>query len=161
MHRTSARTATSLITSASLALALATDACQLQGKCEYNPDPKAGALYSVRYYCDGSPPTSDAGACAARLVDDYTWMSHPLSGGLDYGAQRDWRLSLKDGAGREIKGTVYEVIPYIASSLNGEATQWVVAPGNLAEITTSGHTVTVHNDTCAEYFLRVVVRAAP
>lgn len=143
----------STIAAVAAVLALAAGACQLQGKCEYITDP--GLVDAGR----GSLQTY----CCGHLLDPYTWESTPITQGLPYGAQHEWELHA-----RGLSGRIYEVVPYIAAALppdpTKEAVQWVVAPGNLAEIKIINGAepiILVHNDTCAEYYLRVVVRAAP
>lgn len=144
-------------------LGWASGACQLKGTCEYVDDPKSPS-YSISQYCDGS---NSATPCEAQIsADGTTWISHPLERGVAYGAQRDWWMHLRDKNGRALRvGDVYEVIPYISATPPGGETQWVIAPGNLAEIRVAGNggdpIVKVHNDSCAEYFLRVVVHVTP
>jgi hypothetical protein len=143
---------------AAFSLVGATD-CQIQGKCEYVDDPSLvdAGKGSLKSYCFAGDPT-----CHGRLIDPNTWESSPITEGLLYGAQRVWDLHP-----RGIQGRIYEVVPYIAASIpdpKNDATQWVIAPGNLAEVKIVNDPndpfVRVHNDTCAEYYLRVVVRAA-
>lgn len=101
----------------------------------------------------------DAGE--GRLVDENTWESNPADGRwLDFPHERLWELDLHDLGDREPR----LVIPYLSGNPTPNQTNdtSVIATGNIAEI--SGQTkgrVFVHNGTCADYFLRVVVVAGP
>ena len=63
-----------------------------------------------------------------------------------------------------LQGKVYQYDAWIAPEANptGSGGQFAYAGGNLAEWTSPDATsVTIHNDTCADYFLYVVVHASP
>lgn len=101
----------------------------------------------------------DAGE--GRLVDENTWESNPAEGRwLPFPHQRLWEFDLHELGDREPR----VVIPYLSGNPEPNRTNdtSVIATGNIAEI--SGQTkgrVFIHNGTCADYFLRIVVVAAP
>jgi hypothetical protein len=118
-------------------------------------------------------------------LDEWTWESGPIlqhtddDNWLEFPGQRFVQL-FPNGKDRDIgagpfPGPYDEVLAYVSSDpeANAVGNNWTLASGNLAEITvhepepyndagTGDHDwfVTVHNDTCAPYYLRVVVRRA-
>jgi hypothetical protein len=97
-----------------------------------------------------------------RMLDPDTWESNPLDGQwLDFPGQRTWVLEMRGLGGRIPEKTA---IPYISASGFPAATgsNFTVASGNLAELTFAGPgRLVVRNGVCSDYFLRVVVEAAP
>ncbi len=129
-------------------IALLSSACTVQGVCD-----------STRIeYCNAADVS-----CQGRLVDAYTWESNPIgSGWLPYRGRREYVFTFRDktDGNRKIAGEVYEIVPYVASVPTGSDA--VIASGNLAVQTPLGNgQILILNETCADYFLRVVVRAAP
>lgn len=111
--------------------------------------------------CDGLTGTFGANAGEGELLDDNTWESSPVDGTwIDFSRQRAWIFNLHALGNR--KPDI--VTAYVSAQQNpfNEGGQFAQAAGNLAEIwgATNG-TVTVHNGTCADYFVRVVVQSAP
>jgi hypothetical protein len=115
-----------------------------------------GAAGCFTNACDGDFQAYAGGA----LVDGSTWASTPLSGAwLAFPAKRTWRFDTS-ALGRMPS----EVLVWVSTvpTPNEGASSFTLASGNLALV--SGVTPTelfVTNDTCAEMFVRVVVRAAP
>jgi hypothetical protein len=121
---------------------------------------------------DAAPPegtTYGAELPFEHAVDETTWESVPIDGTyLDFPGQRVYVFAPfldKTPSGQPFTGPYTNIVAYVSAdpqpSLNGS--NFTIASGNLAEVvgvTTGGFAV--HNDTCAEYYLRVVAtRAAP
>jgi hypothetical protein len=148
--------------------------CQLQGSCAPSREWYDGQLAATTL--------SDVHAAVpdgAGVVDETTWESGPIdSTWLDYPGQRaDFLFPNGVGSPPEkgpFPGPYTNVIVYVSPNpdANGLGSNWTFASGNLGEVTVhppdttpGGETdwfVAVVNDTCAGYYLRVVVsRAAP
>ncbi len=112
--------------------------------------------------CEGDFVVYGRNANEGRLLNADTWESTPIDGPwLDFRAQRVYVFDLHDlGVDRlpEI------VTPYVSAQKDPlhEGGNFTVAAGNLTEISGAERgKVTLKNDTCADYFLRVVVQATP
>lgn len=112
--------------------------------------------------CDGDVLVWGRNAGEGRLLSADLYESSPIDGvWLDFPKQRAWIFDLHDLGDR-----VPQVItPYVSAQADPNhepGGNFAVAAGNLAEISgvTKGQVV-VHNGTCADYFLRVTVQAAP
>ena len=121
--------------------------------------------------CTGSVANYGQTPGEGRLLDPDSWESNAqVSNWLDYSHQRSWYIYLPMFQGREI-GQVYTYIspdPNPNVREDGKYKQYTLASGNLAEITIfdsgqPGKTpfIQVHNDTCADYFARIVITAYP
>lgn len=136
------------------ALATTPAACFPQGQCSAS---------SVEYCAPGDT------SCAGHLVDPYTWQSGPIDASwLDYAHQRYLLMHFRDGVTNQmLQGRPYDFEAWIAPEADASAPggQFAQASGNLAEWSWSAGpdstSITVHNDTCADYFIYVVVRSAP
>lgn len=95
------------------------------------------------------------------MVDANTWESTPLDADwIPFTRQRVVFVQMNGLAGR----TPSVILPYVSADKNPIRTgsNWVIAPGNLAEQSGAGPgSITVRNNTCADYFLRLVVTAPP
>lgn len=95
-----------------------------------------------------------------QLVDDNTWQSGPVDGlWLPFPKQQTYYFDLHE-LGVDRLPTL--VIPYVSAQANPlqEGGNYTIAGGNLAEISGADRgRVTIHNGTCADYFLRVLVQA--
>lgn len=94
-----------------------------------------------------------------HMVGPDTWESGPFDGEwLAYPGQRKVALTIPEAAGR----TILSVEPYVSVGsrpfLRGD--DYTVASGDLAKITWDGR-INLQNATCADFYLRVVVRYAP
>ena len=111
--------------------------------------------------CDGTfVSTAELPEDAAKggLLDENTWQSSPIDG--------EWiafphqiRLELRHPLGRQ----PYEVLIWISAQKNPlEASNFTLAGGDSATVfrVLPGN-VAIQNGTCADYFVRVVLRAAP
>jgi hypothetical protein len=127
-------------------------ACLEQGRCEFNS----------REMCTSSPDGA-VEPCRGHLIDDRTWELVPMQGEdwVEFPAQRNWIIPLRDvKTGQRLEGKVVEVNTWIATE---KSPFWqTTSGGNLSEYGVQyGPDVTrlqVHNDTCAPYYLRVLVR---
>jgi hypothetical protein len=127
-------------------------ACLEQGRCEWND-------------AEMCTTSADGGVqpCRGRILDDKTWELVPMQGEewVEFPAQRNWIIPLRDAkTGKKLEGEVIEVNTWIATE---KKPFWqTISGGNLSEYGPQyGPDVTriqVHNDTCAPYFLRVLVR---
>lgn len=108
-------------------------------------------------------------ATHGELTSPDTWESNPPnSGWLNFSHKRTFNVHLYGLEGRDIQ----QVLPYISpdsvpKSDYGQS-QYTLASGNLAEIQNLGTnipgippTVRILNDTCADYYLRLLVIATP
>jgi hypothetical protein len=102
--------------------------------------------------------------CHGRWVAPDTWESNPIdSHWIPYPAERTVVFHLRDPkTGVEIPDSaIYEIRAYIASASNG--VDGTLASGLLSEVSTfctdstGQRRACALNDTCAEYFLRVIV----
>ena len=111
--------------------------------------------------CDGEVTTYGRNAGEGRLFAADKWESGPIDGvWLDFPKQRAWIFDLHELGGR----TPTVVTPYVSAQADPvhDFGNFTVAAGNLAEISAvAPDQVVIHNGTCADYFLRVVVEAAP
>jgi len=127
--------------------AMSSSACTVAGAC----------AYTAKNYCS----TPSDFPCEGQLVDTHTWESTSPNGTwLPYPGERGYYLQLPV----ELSPDVYEVIVYISTSAHPgpDGTQFTMAGGNLSVIKIlSGAKVYVQNDTCGDYFVRVVVHFQP
>ena len=111
--------------------------------------------------CDGSVAVYGHDPGEGRLLSADLWESSPVDGiWLDFPKQRAWIFDLHDLGDR-----VPQVItPYVSAQADPvhEGGNFTIAAGNLAEISgVQNNQVVIHNGTCADYFLRLTVEAAP
>ena len=126
----------------------------------------SGAVVAIAgcygHNCDGDVVNYGRGADEGRLLDANTWESSPIDGRwLDFPKQRAWVFDLHELGDR----APALVLPYVsaqADPLHEGGSNFTLGSGNLTEISGAdkGH-VTIHNGTCADYYLRLVVVAAP
>lgn len=124
----------------------------------------AGAALAPGCYgrnCEGEVTEYGLGPSEGRMLDETTWESSPLDGQwLPFPQQRIWIFDIAAIGDRSPEA----VIPYVSAQQNpiAEGGNFTIAAGNLAEVSaaTRGRVV-VKNGTCADYFLRVWVKAAP
>ncbi len=111
--------------------------------------------------CDGSFVRYGADQGQGALTSPTTWESSSFEGTwLDFSHQRTISFDLQAQIGPR---RIVSVTPYIAASENPAGRSGsTIASGNLAVIgVASPGTFTVHNDTCADYFVRVVAELEP
>jgi len=111
--------------------------------------------------CEGDVATYGALAGEGRMIDETTWESSPPDGTwLPFPRQRFYRFELGALGGR----TPVKVLPYVSSDPQPNRTgrDQTVASGNLTLIYNLGpNRVDVKNDSCSDYFLRLVVDVPP
>ena len=120
--------------------------------------------------CD-DPPLNVIGVDQKHVIDfidPNTWESSPIDGTwIDYGHRQNIFLYFGgvDDAGLPTHPPVEEVLVYISSDKNPVSahTNFGLVGGNGAELTydEGGAGVHILNNTCAEYYARIVVRFAP
>ncbi len=142
----------SLVAGAAALLSTATPACLPAGKCD--------ASWSE--YC------LDAGGnCQGHLIDAYTWESGPIDGDfMEFPHERNWFMHLRDGrtgaliAGRNIGDITVQLSAVQRPS--DPYQRFAEASGNLTQIHLDGdQALDALNDTCADYFVRVLVHNVP
>jgi hypothetical protein len=112
--------------------------------------------------CDGTVLVYGHNPGEGRLLGPDLWESSPIDGvWLDFPKQRAWIFDLHDLGDR-----VPEVItPYISAQADPQhevGGNFTIGAGNLAQISgVTNDQVVVQNGTCADYFLRLTVQAAP
>ena len=114
------------------------------------------------HICDGDVQVFGRNPGEGRLFTADKWESGAIDGAwLPFPKQRAWIFDLHELGGR----TPVVVTPYVSAQADPDheaGGNFTIAAGNLAEISaTNPDQVVVHNGTCADYFLRVVVEAAP
>ena len=96
-----------------------------------------------------------------RLASPDIWESNANDGQwLDFPHERTYQIDLHElGVDR----VPVLVIPYVSAQANplAEGGNSTIAAGNLTVITVDRGHVSLRNDTCANYYLRVVVQASP
>lgn len=124
----------------------------------------AGAALAPGCYghnCDGEFVQFGATPGQGRLLNADTWESNPVDGAwLPFPKQRIYQFDLRELGNRPPQ----IIIPYLSAQSDPlhEGGNFTIGGGNLTELSgaTNGF-LTVKNGTCADYFLRVVVQAAP
>jgi hypothetical protein len=113
--------------------------------------------------CDPTSGAYGAAAGEGALVDANTWETTPARDvpWLFFGPERLWTFDLRSLAGPR---DVVNVEPYVSESEHPweSGQNFAVAGGNLAEFRIAEPGVLeVRNNTCATYYLRLVVELAP
>ncbi|WP_394831834.1 hypothetical protein LVJ94_35495 [Pendulispora rubella] len=121
--------------------------------------------------CVGSAGPFGENEGEGKLIDANTWESNSQSSEwLSYSPQRSWFIRARGFEGRDISKVSVYISPDKAPNVReeGKYKQYTLASGNLAEITVLDNgipgvtpLIQVHNDTCADYFTRVVIEAYP
>lgn len=111
--------------------------------------------------CEGTVEYFGRNPGEGALVNADTWESSPVgTRWLNFPRQRVWDFELRELGDREPR----TIVPYVSASPNPAESgdNFVIGAGNLVELSGArkGH-VTVKNGTCADYYLRLVVVAAP
>jgi len=111
--------------------------------------------------CSGELKTYGVNAGEGRMVDENTWESNAIDGKwLAFPRARQYVFDLHELGDRQ--PTI--VIPYLATAEEPIrlGTNFTIGGGNLSEILgVTRSSVAIRNGTCSDYFLRLVVIAAP
>ncbi len=111
--------------------------------------------------CEGETAAYGRVPGEGRMVAPDAWESNPIDGKwLPFPRQRSWVFEMRDLGQR----TPYLPEVFISGNENPSAENgnFTLAGGNLAEVSSVGPgRMTVKNDTCADYFVRVVAHAPP
>jgi len=120
--------------------------------------------------CAGDDCNSDTqtfAACGGEPVGPDEWESAPIAGTpyLDFHGERTWIFNPSGWVGARQPVTVTAYLSLVQQPNADGGSGFANASGNLAEYTVlpvaGGWQVQVLNDTCAQYYLRVVVDYAP
>jgi hypothetical protein len=118
-----------------------TPACQdracLGGTADYGARPGEGNLIT--------PDLWETTAAEAK------WVRYP--------AQQVWFIHPQGMAQRHYSRITVYISPVEEPNTGGQ--QYTIASGNVAVVTQLGDMIVVHNDTCADFFFRVVAEAYP
>ena len=112
--------------------------------------------------CDGNALVFGHNPGEGRMLSADLWESNPVDGiWLDFPRQRAWIFDL-----HELGDRIPQVItPYVSAQtdpLHEPGGNFTIGAGNIAQISAvTTNQVVVQNGTCADYFLRVTVQAAP
>jgi hypothetical protein len=123
------------------------------------------ALFAPGCYgrnCEGDLITFGADTAQGRMIDENTWESSPMDGEwLAFPRQRYYVFSIPQLGGR----IPSEPIGYVsAQQTPGKAFggNFTIGSGNLVEFTNPlPNRIDVINDTCSDYFIRIVVKVPP
>jgi hypothetical protein len=111
--------------------------------------------------CDGDSITWGRNPGEGRLIDADNWESSPIDGDwIPFTRQRVVFFEMRDLGDR----IPYQIIPYISAEPNPvhDNGNWTLGSGNLAEHSGAGPgTIAIKNDTCADYFIRIVATVPP
>jgi hypothetical protein len=111
--------------------------------------------------CDGDLLVFGRVPGEGQLVDANTWQSSPIDQAwLPFPKQRTWIFELRE-LGDRVPAVPLAYVSAESDPLHSAA-GFTLGAGNIAELSGAekGRLV-VHNGTCADYYLRVVVEAAP
>jgi hypothetical protein len=139
------------------AATLAIVACFPQNQCQAQPGE----------YC-----ASAGGTCKGHVIDATHWESGPMTGAwLDFGHAKNWLMHFRDGVtGNQLQGDIIDIQGFISpnpkpNDIDAGGTQFAPCAGNLCELKIypdgTGWEASVINDTCADYFIYVIVTTAP
>ncbi len=125
----------------------------------------AGALLGSGCYgrnCEGDNFTYGQNEGEGRLAGPDLWESGPVDGEwLPFPKQRLLKFDLRRTLGNR---TPTLIVPYVSAQQNPfkDGANFVPGAGNIVEIffATDGQVI-VHNGTCADYYIRLVVQAPP
>ena len=112
--------------------------------------------------CDGDVVIYGRNPGEGHLISPDEWESTPIDGKwIDFPKARFWIFDLKDLGDR----VPVDIHPYVSAQPDpnhDEGGNFAIAAGNLAEISqVDKGRVVIHNGTCADYSMRLYVRAAP
>ncbi|MBX3212860.1 MAG: hypothetical protein KF850_12555 [Labilithrix sp.] len=111
--------------------------------------------------CEGGLEVFGANEGEGEMIDEDTWESGPMNGTwLWFPRQRTYIFDLRVLGGR----VPYNVYPYISASPDPMTVgpNGTIGSGNLALLSSIGpNRVDVRNDSCSDYYLRLVVEAKP
>jgi hypothetical protein len=109
--------------------------------------------------CNGQLVSFGAEPGQGHLVDETTWESNaPDQAFLPFPRQQYYIFDMRALGGR----TPTTVLPYIAAQANPVGGNFTLGAGNLALLFNDGpNRVDVKNDSCSDYFLRLVVTVPP
>jgi hypothetical protein len=123
----------------------------------------SAALLSPGCYgrnCEGAIESFGTDAGQGRMLDEDTWESSPQDGTwLWFPRQRYYIFDLRALAGR----TPQLIVPYLSANPEPKSGgNFTIGGGNLALLSNAlPNRVDVKNDSCSDYYLRLVVVAAP
>jgi hypothetical protein len=110
--------------------------------------------------CEGGFETYGTDPGQGRMLDENTWESNPQDGTwLPYPRQRYYIFDIRALSGR----TPQEILPYLSAQADPKAGgNFTLGAGNLALLSNaSPNRIDVRNDSCSDYFLRLVVKVSP
>lgn len=114
---------------------------------------------------DCDPDTKTMATCGGELLDANTWESGPLDGTyLDFHGERTWGFNPSGWMGTREPAQINAYLSLNPAPNAPGGAGFAQSAGNLAEITVTraadGFHVQVQNDTCAQYYLRLVITYA-
>ena len=111
--------------------------------------------------CEGDIVKFGRNPGEGHLLSADEWETSALTEGwLEFPHQRSWDIDLHELGADRIPTLI---IPSVSAQANPlkEGGNWTNAAGNLTTLLADRGHVYVHNDTCADYYLHLYVRAAP
>lgn len=110
--------------------------------------------------CDGSVDYYGAKEGQGRMLDSNTWESNPIEGSwLAYPGQRTWVFDIP-----QLDGRTPTILDAYISGVQTPATtgHFTEGSGNLVLfLQTRANHIEVRNESCSDYFLRLVIRTEP
>jgi len=110
--------------------------------------------------CEGDTLVFGRNTGEGRLVDADTWESSAIDGTwIPFTKQRIWIFQMRQLGDR----TPTVIIPYVSAEANPNRDgNWTIGSGNIVEQSQVGPgQLVLKNNTCADYYIRVVVQAQP
>jgi hypothetical protein len=125
----------------------------------------SGAVVAIGCYthtCDSDSVNYGRGANEGELAAPDVWESNPVDGRwLDFPHARFYNFDLHE-LGDRLPVVITPYVSAQADPLHEANGNFTIGSGNLTEISNADKgRVTIHNGTCADYYLRLVVQAAP
>jgi hypothetical protein len=111
--------------------------------------------------CDGDVLVFGHAPGEGQLLDANTWQSGPIDGAwLPFPKQRTWIFELRE-LGDRVPAVPLAYVSAEADPLHVGG-NFTVGAGNIVELSGADKgRLVVHNGTCADYYVRVVVQSAP
>ena len=108
--------------------------------------------------CEGDTQTFGVLPSEGQMIDENSWESAPIDGRwLSYPRQRVWIFEIPALGGRK----PVDVDVLVSAKQDQSRADHTQGSGNLVINTATANRITVRNDSCSDYFMRLYVRVRP